>query len=411
MIGLSGRGALARGEWVSADRIARIALLMLLATIAMIGYLFATATGSVDAFGRPLGTDFSNVWTAGRMALEGRAALAWDWQAHFAMQQAAHHRPDIPFYGWHYPPPFLLVAALLAMLPYVPALIVWQGTTLAMALATVRRILPGRGTALAAIGAPVVLVNLGHGHNGFLTAALLGGGLLLLDRRPVMAGLLLGCVVYKPQFGLVLPILLLVGGHWRAIGGALLSAGFVCALTWAIWGPSVWIAFLDSLPLTQSIVLEQGSTGWEKIQSAFSATRNWGGSVDLAWTVQAVSTAAAVGGTIWIARRARPSVRDAGVIAAALLSTPYLLDYDLAPLGIAIAFLVAEGRERGFRPYEKTCLAIVWIAPLVARGVMQATTIPIGLVSIGLIFLLALRRTGVCAIEGRRDPGAIPTTI
>jgi hypothetical protein len=131
----------------------RFATLSLAATVGMIGYLFVTSHGTVDSFGRPLGTDFSNVWTAGRMALDGRAALAWDWPSHFAVQQATHHKSDIPFYCWHYPPPFLLIATLLALMPYVVALIVWQASTLGLALVTVRKILRGQGTTLAAIGA------------------------------------------------------------------------------------------------------------------------------------------------------------------------------------------------------------------------------------------------------------------
>jgi hypothetical protein len=395
--------ALARGDWVTAPRIQRFAALSLLATIAMVAYLFLTAHGTVDSFGRPLGTDFSNVWTAGRMALEGRAPLAWDWSIHFAAQQAAHHKADIPFYGWHYPPPFLLVAALLALMPYVPALIVWQASTLALALMTVRRILPHPGTTLAAIGAPVVLVCLGHGHNGFLTAALLGGGLFLLDRRPFVAGLLLGCIVYKPQFGLVLPVVLLLGWHWRAIGGAVLSAGLLCALTLALWGWPVWAAFIHSLPLTQSVIIEQGATGWEKIQSVFSAARNWGASIPLAWGIQTVVTVIAVVGAMAVSRGTRPYVRNAMVIAAALLSTPYLLDYDLVPLGMAIAFLVADARKHGFLAYEKSLLAFVWIVPLFGRAAMHLTTIPFGFLSIVAIFAIALRRSQSTATDTGLD--------
>ena len=91
-----------------------------------------------------------------------------------------------------------------------------------------------------------------HGHNGFLTALLLGGGLMLLEKRPFVAGLLLGCLVYKPQFALVLPLLLLVLWNWRAIAGAAVSSLALIAITLAIWGWPVWQAFIDSLPLTQA---------------------------------------------------------------------------------------------------------------------------------------------------------------
>ncbi|MEQ1548891.1 MAG: glycosyltransferase family 87 protein [Chakrabartia sp.] len=384
--------AIKDGQWVNISRIKAVSAMMMTATILMVSFLLLTAHGTVDQFGRPLGTDFSNVWTAGHMALQGQAADAWDWASHFAVQRATHDDPDVPVYGWHYPPPFLLVAATLAKLPYIPALIIWQVTTLGLAVITLRAILPEKTALLAGLGFPVVLICLGHGHNGFLTGALFGGGLLLLDRRPLIAGLLLGCVIYKPQFGLVLPVILLLGGHWRAIGGALLSATLLCGLTLAIWGWPVWQAFLDSLPLTQSIVIEQGSTGWEKILSAFSAVRNWGGSVPIAWAVQTIVTLMAIIGAAVVARRTSSPVRNAVILSAALLSTPYVLDYDLIPLGMALAFLVVDGRARGFLACEKTIYALIWIAPLFGRAVTSGTTIPLGFIVIAATFILAMRR-------------------
>jgi hypothetical protein len=381
------------GAWLHADRVRAISVMSLLVTLTMMALLFASASGTTDQMGRPLGTDFSNVWTAGKMALDGHAAQAWDWPTHLEVQRKTHNDPNIPFYGWHYPPPFLLIAAVLALFPYVIALIMWQLSTLALALKTVRAILPDTKAIIVALGCPVVLVCFGHGHNGFLTGALLCSGLLLLDKRPWIAGVLLGCMIYKPQFGLVLPVLMLMGGHWRAIFSAVVAALFLSLLTIAIWGLPVWTAFIDSLPLTQSIVIEQGGTGWEKIQSAFSAVRNWGGSIGLGWRVQAVVTLIAISGTAIMARGKTPFCRNALVIAAALLATPYCLDYDLVPLAMALAFLVADGRDRGFLDWEKSLYALVWAIPLFGRAGMAATTIPFGLIAIALIFGLALRRS------------------
>ena len=278
------------GDWLTADRIRAVALVSLVIGGLALLALFATAHGTRDAWGRPLGTDFSNVWTAGQMALDGRAAAAWDWAAHYQAQQAAHGDANVPFYGWHYPPPFLLLAAALAALPYLAALIVWQAASLWAAARTFGEILPGRNALLVALGAPVVLVCLMHGHNGFLTAALLGGGLLLLDRKPLLAGLLCGCLIYKPQFALVVPLLLLAGFHVRAIAGACASAALLVGATLAIWGWPVWQAFLESLPLTRQIVIEQGETGWFKIQSPFAWVRMWGGELPLAYAIQAAAT-------------------------------------------------------------------------------------------------------------------------
>jgi hypothetical protein len=333
------------------------------------------------------------------MALDGRAPAAWDWAQHYQVQQAAHGDPHVPFYGWHYPPPFLLLASLLAMLPYLAALVVWQAASLWGALKVCRAILPGRTALLATLGAPVVLLCLTHGQNGFLTAALLGGGLLLLDRRPLLAGLLFGCLIYKPQFALVIPVLLLAGGYLRAIAGACLSAAALVGATLAIWGRPVWQAFLDSLPLTRQLVIEQGETGWHKIQSPFAMVRMWGGPVPVAYAVQGAVTVAAMGAVLWLTRAARPNVRSAAICAAALLSTPYVLDYDLVLLGLGTLFLAADGLERGFLPWEKSLLALVWLAPLLARPLAEATLFPLGQLAILAVLALAACRT--VALDGR----------
>jgi hypothetical protein len=388
--------AIASGSWLTQRRITAIAAMALAATILSLVVLFAGAHGTLDAIGRPLGTDFSNIWTAGWMADHGRAALAWNWPAQHVVQVATHRSPAVPFYGWHYPPPFLLIAALLATLPYVPALILWQAATLVPALLLVRRIVSSsidpQRTSLVASGAPVVLVCLGHGHNGFLSAFLLGGGLLLLDRRPFVAGLLIGCLAYKPQLALLQPLVLLAGGHWRAGAGAACSAALLCIITLAIWGWPVWQAFLASLPLTRTVVIEQGSTGWEKIASAFSFVRMWGGAVPLAYGVQAAVTGAALLGAVLATRMAAAPVRNAAVMAAALLSTPYVLDYDFAILGVALAFLVADGRARGFLRWEASLLAFAWAAPMFARNLTALTGVPIALIAAIAVFTLALRR-------------------
>ncbi len=381
------------GDWLTADRIRAVALVSLALGGLSLLYLVATSHGTLDAWGRPLGTDFSNVWTAGQMALNGRAPEAWDWTAHYLVQQAAHSDSNVPFYGWHYPPPFLLLAALLASVPYLAALFLWQAASLWAVVKSWRAILPGRNALLAGLAAPVVLVCLTHGHNGFLTAALLGGGLLLLDRRPLLAGLLFGCLIYKPQFALVVPLLLLAGLHVRAIAAACASAALLVGATLAIWGWPVWQAFLGSLPLTRQIVIEQGETGWHKIQSPFAWARMWGGDAPFAYAVQAAATVAAMGAVVWLARAARPNLRNAAVCAAAMLSTPYVLDYDLVVLGLGAAFLAADAVERGWLPWEKSLLALVWVAPMVSRTLAEAALIPLGQASIVILLALAVRRT------------------
>ncbi len=395
--------ALASGDWMTRERVVRIAVIAGLGSLIVLTWLFGWSQGTLDALGRPLGTDFSNVWTAGSMALEGRAADVWSWPDHFAVQRQLHGKADIDLFGWHYPPPFLLVAAALATIPYVPSLIVWQLATLIPFAWMKTRLVLRRETLLLTLAAPVTLICLTHGHNGFLTALLLGGGLMLLDRKPFAAGLLLGCLIYKPQLALILPPLLLAGRNWRAIGGAILSAGLLIALTLAVWGWPVWQSFFDSLALTRTQVLEQGSTGWHKIMSPFAAVRMWGGAVGLAYALQLVATLAAIAAVVWLSlRRDSVALRNALVCAAALIATPYVLDYDYVVLLPALAFLWLDGERNGFLSWDRSLMALVWIAPLIARQVAEFTLIPLGLATAVIVAVLAIRRAAVRSSPSRR---------
>jgi Glycosyltransferase family 87 len=208
------------GDWLTLERIRLVAGAVLFASLAGLCYLIATSEGLNDYTGRPLGTDFSNVYAAGQLVLEGNPAAPYDPAVHRERERAIFGEKT-PFYGWLYPPFFLFVAAGLALMSYPVALAVWQGVSLLLYLLSIRAILrnpascgrastgqkvPNELWLLLAVSFPAVFVNIGHGHNGFLTAALLGGGLVLLDRRPIIAGILLGLLAYKPQFGLMIPI-------------------------------------------------------------------------------------------------------------------------------------------------------------------------------------------------------------
>ena len=66
----------------------------------------------------------------------------------------------------------------------------------------------------------------------------------------------------------------------------------------------------------------------------------------------------------------------------------------LAP---AIAFLAVAGLARGFAPYEKTALAFLWIAPLIARGFAEVTLIPLGVIAMLVMFALVLHSARSCS--------------
>jgi hypothetical protein len=232
----------------------------------------------------------------------------------------------------------------------------------------------------------------------------MGGALALLDRRPWIAGILFGLLAYKPQFGLMIPLVLLLTGRWRAIAAAAGTVAALTAITTLAFGVEVWPAFLDGTRFTRVVVLEAGETGWYKIQSVFSIVRMWRGSVPLAYAVQGCVTVAIAVALGWLWRsRADFALKAAALPIAAILATPYSLDYDLMVLAPSIAFLALHGLQHGFSPYQRSMLAVLWIVPLIARSVAEATLIPLAVPAMLILFVLILRRAATASdlLHGR----------
>jgi hypothetical protein len=344
--------AIRDATFLTSERVRGYAVLLVLGGAFGLALILWGRVGMLDGQGRPIGTDFANVNAAGVMALEGRPAEAWDWGPHHAMQQRIAGSDTVPFYGWHYPPFFLVLAAALAVLPYLGALFVWQAATLSLFMMVLRCISGHPSAWLVRLAFPAVFVNLTHGHNGFLTAALLGGALLVLDRRPVLAGVLIGLLAYKPQFGLLVPLVLAATGRWATFASASVTVIAMAAAATALFGPAIWPAFIASLEPTRTIVLEQGDTGFHKIQSVFVTVRLWGGPGALAHAAQGAVFLALAGLLVVIWRGpAALEIKAATLTLASLLATPYSLDYDLIVVGVAIAFLTRYAMREGLPPW------------------------------------------------------------
>ena len=405
--------ALRNGDWLTRERVRLVAAVTLIASVAGFVFLVATAHDGVDRQGRPIGTDFSNVYAAGTYVREGAPAAPFDLSLQYAREQKLFGAAT-PFYGWHYPPFFLVAAGALAYLPYSAALTVWQAVTGVLYLLAIGGILASSfrnpqsanpeslapaskmtmDWLLLAIAFPAVLINVGHGQNGFLTAALLGAALVKLDRAPLLAGILFGLLAYKPQFGLMIPIVLGASGRWRCFAAAAATVALLTLATIFAFGPHVWQAFLESTRFTRVVALEQGETGWYKIQSLFAWARMWGAPVPYAYALQGalVVTLGAALIRLWRGDAPYP-LKAAALCLATILTTPYTFDYDMVVLAPAIAFLAADGLARGFGPWEKTALAALWLVPLIARSVAQDTLIPLGVPAMLAMFVLLLRRT------------------
>jgi hypothetical protein len=354
-------------------------------------FLVVTSRGGVDRNGFLLGTDFLSFWTAGRMLVAD--ANVYDAAAHIAAQQRYFAAPHA-YTAFFYPPPFLLAAYPLGFLPYFAALAAWLAVTGAAFVAIVRRWLRHCGLHwplwLLTIAFPPVLITVTHGQTAFLVAALLGAGVLWTGPRPLLAGLCFGLATIKPQFGVLIPIVLLATGEWKVIVAAVLTAVVVDLVATLAFGPQVWGDWL-AVSRDAQAALEQGAVGFGKMQSPFAAARLLGASVAGAYALQGALSVVVAGALAWAGwRRGYSLALGSAMLAGALLATPFLLDYDLVLLAFPLIWLAGQG----FRPWEKLIAALAFAIALFARplGVeFGIPTVPFVLIP---LFVVLVRRAG-----------------
>jgi alpha-1,2-mannosyltransferase len=386
---------LARAPWLDEERITGYAWIFVSFYAAISVIWVVLSPQLIDPNGKPIGTDFMTVWSAGKLALAGEPEAAYDYARHLDVQRQAlpwGEDQETPYYGWHYPPFFMLVAAVLALFPYGAALAAWTAATLPLYLAAIRAIVPYKHWLLLALAFPAVFVNLAHGQSGFLTAGLIGLGLLLLEKRPLLSGVLFGLLAYKPQLGLLLPLALIADKRFLAFMTAALTTLTASFLSYIVLGAETWHAFVASVTVTRTHVLEQGAMGWEKMQSVFAAMRMLGAGIEAAYAVQAVVSICAAIAVMWIWRRttAMP-LKCAALVTGTLLATPYVFDYDFTLLALPVAWLAMEGLRTRFLDWEKIALLAVWLLPIVSRGI-GALGLPIAPIVLSALLVVILRR-------------------
>jgi arabinofuranan 3-O-arabinosyltransferase len=330
-------------------------------------------------------TDFAALWAAGRMTLARHAAAAYDWSTLKPVEESTVGHFE-GYLGWRYPPPFLFAAAALALLPYASAFLVWVFGTFLGYLAAIRAIIGDRVGYFLAAAFPAALANFMAGQNGFLSASLIGGSLAFMERRPIYAGVLLGLLTYKPHLGLLFPIALVAGGHWRVLITAGIVAALMAAASLAAFGAESWHAFF---PAIGDAMYSESLAYWGRLQSAFGLVRLFSDSEVLAWAAQIMMAIIAVGavGVLW-SGRAAAEIKAAALGVGVLMVTPHILTYDLVVLAVPIAFLFRLGRAQGFLKHELADIGLACFLILVYPFVVA----PVGFVAVLVVATLVLRR-------------------
>jgi hypothetical protein len=339
-------------------------------------------------------TDFASFYAAGKLAAAGTAQLAYDQAAHQAAEWAAT-APGIKYQFFFYPPVFLLLAAPLSYLPYLVAFYVFEAATVLLYLAALWPILRPSGWRwlVPTLAFTAVFWTLVLGQNAFLSAALFATGTRLLDRRPGLAGVTLGCLVFKPHLGLLIPVALLSGRHWHAILGAALGAGGLILISGVLFGWEAWAAFLAAFTGAHG-TYENGRIELAGMITVFGAARMLGLPTAFAYGAQAASALAAAAAVAWLFwRRAPLPLRAAGLIAGTLLAVPVLLLYDLLLLAVAGTWLLAQARAQGVRRGNMSILIGSYAASLMCYPIGLWLGIGVAPLATAAVLVAAVRRS------------------
>jgi len=332
--------------------------------------------------------DFSWIWLSSKLASSGSITQVYDY-SDFSAAQATIFGPGTCIIEYFdYPPTLLLFTYPLGLVSYSTAFAIWIAATLLLYLAAVYAIIPRRAAVVAAVTSVPVLVNVLLGHNGFLTAGLIGLALALMERRPWVSGILLGLLTYKPQFGILFPFALLASRNWRVVLGAA-AASVLFGLAAAVaFGFEAWPAFIGALAERASALNEDPTLNLPLV-SALGFLRMRGVDAHTAWTVQLAITAvvALAVGAFW-ARSFSYPLKAATLAIGSILAAPHAIGYDLCILSIAAAFLVKDGLSRGFLPGERMIMLMCWAGLILPIG-------PIPTIICVILLALAARRAVV----------------
>lgn len=351
-------------RWLTPERVRGYAVLLCLASLALLVDAWLKATGAT-------GSDFLAFWGAGQVTAQGHPALAYDLDVQERVQLATGSQGWFAFVN---PPPFLFIAAPFGLLPFPAAWIAWVAVTYALWAWAAIRAFPRYWLPILAF--PGALIAAGHAQNGLLTGALLVAGVALLDRRPLLAGALLGALIVKPHLALLIPFWLAAGGRWKAFVAAGCSAAGLLALSWAAFGTATMQAYMTSWEVS-GVIMQVADADFYLRLSTFYGQLCLFMPSSAVLGVQIALAGAMLVLTVISWRRFGQDTMATGalVLACTAIASPYLFNYDLPFLILPVLWLVRQGQAQGWRHWEKLAVVALYFAPYATR----AAALPLGI--------------------------------
>lgn len=330
--------------------------------------IYWPAGGGIDVTGHQIGRDFINFWAAPQIAFGTSPTSLFD-LALYNEQIRTLFGADIPFHMWSYPPVVLLATWGFAQLSYGVALATWVLGSFAIFARIAVSAIPAGSAAVALLAlalSPAALINAVGGQNGFFTGALMLGALLSLDRRPILAGVLVGLLTCKPQLGLVLPFILIALGAWRTIAAATLTALAVYGASVAVLGLDFWQSYIGYTATHQAGVVYEPANFWSSMMmSPMAGLMALGAGAHLAGVMQIAVAVVVIAIAVHAVRgSADPLLRMLVIVSATPLVPHQVFNYDLPMLAAAWLIVMLHPVHRAAP--ASWIAKLVWLSPLIA---------------------------------------------
>jgi hypothetical protein len=305
--------------------------------------------------------DFPLFWEAGRLARVGDPAAIYDKGQFLAATSRviAPHVNPLPFL---YPPFTLLAAAPMSLPGLVAGYYGFTAVALVLSVWLLRRAGIGWHFIMIGLAGLPAMWSLYLGQFGMLSGALLICGLARLDKSPVLAGALLGLLCLKPQYALLVPVVVCARRDVRAMAAGAGTLALLGALSVWCFGWQAWAAYFGpGEAATRAILQAPFQRSYEMWGvSVFWLARSLGAAVGTAYAVQCfvLLLAVAAAWRLWRRDGADPVHRLAMTVCLTLLASPYGFLDDLVAYSVMLPMLA-----RRDTPLVNAALALLWLAP------------------------------------------------
>ncbi len=377
--------------WLTAKRLRAHGLILALCLWSVYVWNMATP-GLLDRAGNLKGTDFLHLYTLGSLALNHRGSDLYNLEAQ--SQLAARRIPTAAGIRYLplYPPQVSFFFAPFARLSYSCALILWltlSSLIYGVCCYALWRACPAlrkqeMTVVILALAYPAFWHLIAWGQTSALALACFTVAFLALRaQREFLAGLALGCLIFKPQLALASALVFVVTLNWRVIAGALLAAAAQLTAAWLYYGLGplhAWICTLFNLPSILPL-LEPRLYQTHSLRTFWIMLVPWP-APSLALYLATALLISVLTVACWRSRLSL-SLRYSALLLATVLLAPHLTVYDLVILAPAFLLLsdwiVSQPDDYDIRPF-KLLLYLAFILPLLgplARWTHVQLSVPV----------------------------------